>query len=118
MCARCDALEDMTEEINKLKAEHAEEMAERAERGHEFLVQDQGADYFRHVDWERFDITDIYDCIGGQLYGSYTEMYDKLPVPHDDTPTGAYYGFDTEHWTDGPALQKAWLDIRDRLSAE
>lgn len=118
MCDRCDALEDMNEELVKVGKERAEEMAVCVQRGHEFLTEDQGKDWFRFLDRERFDITDVFDCIGGQLYGNYVELHDKLPMNHDDTPKGAYYGFDTEHWSDGPVLQKAWDDLLDQLNAE
>lgn len=58
------------------------------------------------IDTDRLDLGSMYDCVLGQLYGSFSKGKDALCLEFGDNYGFAYYSYREEL----PALNRLWLD--------
>ena len=89
-----------------------EPLSESVQRGIVLLDRKQ-PDWFTRIDTQRLDINECYDCILGQLFGSYTEGRKQLDLlDRYDASTG-FIG-DNESY--GVILTEYWrAAIRERM---
>lgn len=85
-------------------------MLERVDAGETLLDENYGTDGWRHkIDLNTLDLSDVYQCVLGQLFDSYTSgLYTfghgfdtEWAVEHGFSATGEYnYGYDelTAEW--------------------
>src|SRR5262245_25393084 len=71
-----------------------EDAAERVERGAKWMRETYGANWWAGMDWERFNIDDVGNCLMGQMHGSYHRWVGTRGGPmstkHGFTSVGAF----------------------------
>lgn len=78
-----------------------ENLQENVARGVEWLNEQLGPDWPEFIDTERLRLSDALDCIIGQTFGSYYQVFQVLREPLD-------YGF-TTYQHSFRELQDEWM---------
>jgi len=90
-----------------------EQARELVAKGVEFLNADQGKGWEVHIDRDEFDIGYVASCIGGQLYGDYYTLRNKLGSESD----AVEHGFSVWNTSDAEPLNEAWNEYFDTVLA-
>lgn len=107
MCAICDISNDKP-------ALTLEGAREAVARGVSYLNDDQGKGWEKYIDRAEFDVLYGPSCVGGQLFGDYYTLRNKLGGESDAIEHG-FSVWDTE---DGKFLNQAWNEHFDSVSTE